>query len=144
MGGITITDIHMSSPDTPHTAPVTGGGWEVSWLPGRTLDRNQAITAMVIASTVGGNGVPRADDPIWLYLDGWAAELSLTAPSAVVRASEPPVADSRTCRQRAPAEPFGGSRLCAHADRDGKGARWLAPGQMCQDAETSPQLEART
>lgn len=56
MDGITITD--MSSPDTPHTATVTGGGWEVSWLPGRTLNRDQAITAMIIASTVGGNGVP--------------------------------------------------------------------------------------
>lgn len=114
----------------------------MSWLPGRTLDRNQAITAMVIASTVGGNGVPRAYDPIWMHLDGWAAELSLTAPSAVVRASEPPVADTGTRRQRAPAEPFGSSRLCAHADRDGESAHWLAPGQMCQEAETSTQPEA--
>jgi len=117
VGGITITDTHMSSPDTPHTATAAGGGWQVSWLPDRTLDRNQAITAMVIASIVGGNGVPRADDPIWLHLDGWAAELSLTAPSAVVRASEPPVADTRTRRQRAPGVPFGSSRPCAHADR---------------------------
>jgi hypothetical protein len=144
MGGITITDTHMSSPDTPHTATATGVGWEVSWLPGRTLDRNQAITAMVIASTVGGNGIPRADDSIWMHLDGWAAELSLTAPSAVVRASEPPVADPRARQQRTPAEPFGGSRLCAHADRDGKGAHWLVPGQMCQEAETIPQPEAGT
>ena len=90
MDGITITDTDMSSPDTPHTATVTGGGWQVSWLPGRTLNRNQAITAMIIASTVGGNGVPRADNPIWLHLDGWAAELSLTAPAAVARAAEPP------------------------------------------------------
>jgi hypothetical protein len=77
----------MSSPDTPHSATVTGGGWQVSWLPGRTLDRNQAITAMTIASTVGGRGVPRADNPIWLHLDGWAAELGLTAPAAVARAA---------------------------------------------------------
>jgi hypothetical protein len=90
MGGISITDTHMSSPDTPHTARVKGEGWEVSWLPGRTLDRNQAITAMTIASIVGGKGVPRADDPIWLHLDGWAAELSLTAPGAVARVAEPP------------------------------------------------------
>src|SRR5215472_11501631 len=134
----------MSSPDTPHTATATGGGWQVSWLPGRPLDRNQAITAMVIASTVSGKGVPRADDPIWLHLDGWAAELSLTAPSAVVRAFAPPVAGTGARRQRVPAEPFGGSRLCAHADRDGKGAHWLPPGQMCQDAETNPQPEAGT
>jgi hypothetical protein len=90
MSGITLTDTTMTSPATPHTATATGGGWEVSWLPGRTLDRNQAITAMTIADMVGGTGVPRADDPIWLFLDGWAAELSLTAPGAVARVSEPP------------------------------------------------------
>ena len=89
MSGITITDTTMTSPATPHTATATGGGWEVSWLPGRTLDRNQAITAMTIADMVGGTGVPRADDPIWLFL-GWAAELGLTAPGAVARVSEPP------------------------------------------------------
>jgi hypothetical protein len=145
MGGITITDTHMSSPDTPHTATVTGGGWEVSWLPGRTLDRNQAITAMTIASTVGPNGVPRADDPIWMHLDGWAAELSLTAPGAVVRVSEPPARDGQPGPGAATAgPPSGGSRLCAHADRDGQGAHWLRPGQTCQQAETSPQPEAGT
>ena len=90
MSGITITDTTMTSPATPHTAMATGGGWEVSWLPGRILDRNQATTAMIIADIVGSAGVPRADDPIWLHLDGWAAELSLTAPGAVARASEPP------------------------------------------------------
>jgi hypothetical protein len=90
MSGITITDISMTSPATPHTATVTGRGWKVSWLPGRILTRDQATTAMVIAGIVACRGVPRADDPIWLHIDGWAAELSLTAPSAVARASEPP------------------------------------------------------
>ena len=94
----------MTSPDTPHTATATGGGWQVSWLPGRTLDRNQAITAMVIADLVGGDGVPRADDPIWLHLDGWAAELSMTAPAAVVRAAEPPQEWKPNGRQRPGAE----------------------------------------
>jgi hypothetical protein len=90
MSGITITDTAMTSPATPHTATATGGGWKVSWLPGRTLDRNQATTAMTIADIVGSTGVPRTEDPIWLFLDGWAAELSLTAPGAVARVSEPP------------------------------------------------------
>jgi len=55
---------------------------------GGTRNRNHAaITAMTIADMVGGRGVPRADDPIWMHLDGWAAELSLTAPAAVTRAS---------------------------------------------------------
>src|SRR5215470_14350063 len=90
MSGITITDTTMTNPATPHTATATGGGWEVSWLPGRTLTQNQATTAMTIADMVGGTGVPRADDPIWLFLDGWAAELGLTAPGAVARVSESP------------------------------------------------------
>ena len=90
MSGITITDTTMTSLATPHTATATGGGWEVSWLPGRTLTQNQATTAMTIADMVGGTGVPRADDPIWLFLDGWAAELGLTAPGAVARISESP------------------------------------------------------
>ncbi len=145
MGGIRITDTHMSSPNTPHTATATatGDGWQVSWLPGRTLDRNQATTAMVIANLVGTNGVPRADDPIWLHLDGWAAELNMTAPSAVMRVSETPARDSQPAPGAATAwPPFGGSRLCAHADRDGHGAHWLWPGQSCQQAETGPQPEA--
>jgi hypothetical protein len=90
VSAITITDTTMTSPATPHTATTTGGGWQVSWLPGRTLDHNQAATAMVIANIVGSKGVPRADDPIWLFLDGWAAELGLTAPGAVARVAEPP------------------------------------------------------
>ena len=56
MSGITITDTNMTSPATPHTATATGGGWKVSWLPGRILDRNQATTAMVIANIVGVPG----------------------------------------------------------------------------------------
>ncbi len=100
MSGITITGTHMSSPDTPHTATAKGEGWEVSWLPGRTLDRNQAITAMTIANIAGGRGVSLSDDPIWPFLDNWAAELGLSGPDAVVRASEPPGArEAETSRQ---------------------------------------------
>jgi hypothetical protein len=90
VSGIRITDTHMTSPNTPHTATATDAGWEVSWLPGRTLDRNQATTAMTIADIVGGRGVGLSDDPIWPFLDNWAAELGLSGPDAVVRASEPP------------------------------------------------------
>src|SRR5437868_14188606 len=99
MSGITITDTSMTSPATPHTATANSKGWEVSWLPGRTLGRNQAITAMTIASIVGSKGVPRVDDPIWLHLDGWAAELGLTAPGAVARASARPGEREQEARQ---------------------------------------------
>ena len=61
MSGITITETTMTSPATSHTATATGGGWQVSWLPGRTFTQDQAATAMVIANLVGSKGVPRAD-----------------------------------------------------------------------------------
>jgi hypothetical protein len=91
----TITDKLMRSTKTTHTARLTDAGWEVSWLPGRVLDRNQAVTAMQIAAHVGG-GVGLHDDPIWPHIDGWARELGLTGPDAVVRASEPQPAEGET------------------------------------------------
>jgi hypothetical protein len=94
MGDIRINDTHMSSPDTPHTAVLlhfeAGDAWRVSWLPHRLMDRNAAITAMVIADIVGSRGVGLSEDPIWPQLDNWAAELGLSGADAVVRASEPP------------------------------------------------------
>jgi len=93
---LTITDEAMRSPDTPHTARHRGDGtWEVSWLPKRTqLDRNQAISAMSIAEWVGqipADAGPEAySETFWVNIDGWAAELGLTGPDAVARASEPP------------------------------------------------------
>ncbi|SFJ41553.1 hypothetical protein SAMN05421835_105150 [Amycolatopsis sacchari] len=33
---------------TEHTAKLTPEGWEVSWLPGRSFDRDSAIIAMLL------------------------------------------------------------------------------------------------
>jgi hypothetical protein len=144
MSGIRITDTFMTSPATPHTARAAGDGWEVSWLPGRRLTRNEAITAMVIANVVGDRGVGLAGDPIWPHLDGWAGELGLSGADAVARVSEPPLQEDPAAPGKQIAEPpFGGARLCAHADRDGDGAHWLAPGHACE-AEPGQQPEAGT
>jgi hypothetical protein len=144
MSGIRTTGTCMSSPATPHTARAAGDGWEVSWLPGRTLTRTQATTAMVIANVVGGRGVGLADDPIWPHLDNWAAELGLSGADAVVRVSEPPIQDDPAAPgRRTKRQLFGGARLCAHAERDGQGAHWLPPGHTCE-AETGQEPEAGT
>ena len=53
---LTINDTTMTSDQTAHTARQAPGRqhlWEVSWLPGRVLDRNSAITAMVLADQAG-------------------------------------------------------------------------------------------
>ena len=50
---LTIRDTNMTSDKTAHTArhAPSRNGWEVSWLPGQILDRNTAITAMILADT---------------------------------------------------------------------------------------------
>lgn len=88
---LTITTAMMISSHTTHTAQVMDAdGWEVSWLPGRRLTQNQAITAMTIAEVVATRFPIECTDPLWDHLDNWAAELGLTGPNAVARASESP------------------------------------------------------
>jgi hypothetical protein len=86
-----IDDTAMSSDRTAHTAQYAADrhGWEVSWLPGQTLDRNTAITAMVLADTAADRDL-REGHRLWPFVQGWAEELGLTAPEAIARTSQPP------------------------------------------------------
>jgi hypothetical protein len=88
-----ITDAAMTSNQTRHSAQAApGGGWAVTWLPGRTLTRDQAITAMVITEYVQAHADDLADSSSnsWLFIDGWAAELGITGPEAVAKSSLSP------------------------------------------------------
>lgn len=89
---LTILDASISSDRTGHTARLAPGrehAWHVSWLPGRFMDRNSAITAMVLAD-VAGTGEVDAGHRLWPHIESWAAELGLSAPDALARASEAP------------------------------------------------------
>ena len=88
---LTINDTTMTSDQTPHTArhAPNQNGWQVSWLPGRTLDRNRAITAMILADTAADEQV-REGHQLWPHIQGWAAELGLTGPHAVAAISQAP------------------------------------------------------
>jgi len=86
---LTISDDLISGDFTSHTArrlPGDQRAWQVSWLPGRLLDRNSAITAMVLAEAAGSSA-PRAGDRLWPHIEGWAGELGLTAPDALAQVS---------------------------------------------------------
>jgi hypothetical protein len=100
---LTITDTTMTSDHTAHAArPAPDrNGWEVSWLPGQTLDRNAAITAMVLADQVGETDLHEGHQ-LWPFIQSWAGELGLTAPDAITQASQPP-ADIN--RHQEPADP---------------------------------------
>ena len=82
---IEITDTQMSSSEVPVTATrsfsADSGTWAVSWLPGRLLTRNQAITAMTLADVLGQD-VP-ADSRLWPHIGGWAGELGLSTAEAL-------------------------------------------------------------
>ena len=89
---LAINDTTMTSDHTPHTARQAPGRqheWEVSWLPGQTLDRNTAITAMTLADTATEPNL-REGHRLWPQIQGWAEELGLTAPDVIARVSEPP------------------------------------------------------
>ena len=97
---LTINDATMASDQTPHTArrAPTQNGWEVSWLPGRTLDRNTSITAMILADTTADEQV-REGHRLWPHIQGWASELGLTGREALAAASQPPCEINREHEQ---------------------------------------------
>jgi hypothetical protein len=88
---LTINDATMTSDQTAHSARKAPGSqhlWEVSWLPGRVLDRNRAITAMTLAELAGEADLNERH-PRWPFIQTWAAELGLTGSDAVDRVSRP-------------------------------------------------------
>jgi hypothetical protein len=69
---------------TDHCAVRHGDHWTVTWLPGRKLDQNQAMSAMMLAEEVGCGLEP--GDRITPTVASWAAELGLR-PDVAVRAA---------------------------------------------------------
>jgi hypothetical protein len=88
---LTILDDIMSSSRTTHRARLMPGRahlWEVSWLPDHRLNRNGAITAMVLADSTGPGDL-HPDDRQWIFIESWANELGLRADEVVERISQP-------------------------------------------------------
>ena len=89
---LTINDTTITSDQNPHTARLAPGCqhiWQASWLPGEVLDRNSAITTMLLAD-IAGKGDLHQGHRLWPHIESWAAELGLTGPDAIARASQPP------------------------------------------------------
>ncbi len=113
---LTIDDTIMTSDQSAHTARQVPGhrhGWEVSWLPGRIVDRDTAITAMILAD-IAATGDIRPDHRLWPAFQSWSAELGLTGRDAIAQASQPPPG---TTRQPEPPGPRTG-RLEPDLDRE--------------------------
>jgi len=111
---LTINDTTMTSNQNPHNARQAPGRqhqWEVSWLPGQILDRNSAITAMILADTAAQDDL-REGHRLWPHIQGWAEELGLTGTDAIARVSQPP-------RDLAPQEEQHGGQLAPQKERAG-------------------------
>jgi hypothetical protein len=82
----------MSSDRSPHTARLALGeqhAWEVSWLPGRRLNRNEGVTAMVLADTTA-NGDVYPGHRAWPHIENWAGKLGMTGSQVLDRVAGPP------------------------------------------------------
>jgi hypothetical protein len=107
---LTINDATMTSDQTAHTARLAPGSqhlWEVSWLPGRALDRNSAITAMTLADRVGEADLDERHR-LWPFIESWAAELGLTGSDAITRAAQPGSSRQQHDRECEPPDPEAG------------------------------------
>jgi hypothetical protein len=76
-----ITETRMWSDQHAHFAQMNRDGeWEVSWIPGHVLSRDQAITATVVADFLTAKGTT---DPTHLartdlnFLGHWSEELGM-------------------------------------------------------------------
>jgi hypothetical protein len=85
------------------------GAWVVSWLPLRLLTRNQATTAMVLADLLAG-GLIGPGHRTWPAIQGWAAELHMTAPDVAAAVAAPPA-------DLPPASPAAGAGRAEGSDR---------------------------
>lgn len=89
---LNILDGSITSDQTGHTARRVANdehAWAVPWLAGRSVNRNSAITAMLLAGLTGPGGM-RTGHKLWGHVEGRAAELGLTAQDVLAQAAGAP------------------------------------------------------
>jgi hypothetical protein len=140
---LTINDTTMTSDRTPHTARQAPGRphhWEVSWLPGQTLDRNTTITAMILADTAA-HGDLHQGHRLWPHIQGWAEELGLTGHDAIARVSQPP-RSLVPGQERGSGQP-GGGRLTSQPSIASRSPGGMGLTERQEDAEQDRQRQAQ-
>ena len=84
-----ITNSEIRSDQTAHFATGLDEIWRLSWLPCRSVNRNQATTGMVLAETIAVHQVAGDSHRLWPHIQAWAAELDLSGHQALAL-PEPP------------------------------------------------------
>ena len=107
---LATTGTTMTSDQSAHTARLAPGSqhlWEVSWLPGRALDRTSAMNAMIVADLASDADLNDRHH-LWPFIQSWAAEFGLTASDAISRAAQPPSVLQEHDRDRERPDPEAG------------------------------------
>ncbi len=89
---LTILDASITSDQTGHTARRAANDEHaraVPWRPGRSVNRNSAITAMLPAGLTGPGGMHTGHKP-WIHIEGRAAEPGLTTQGVLAQTSSSP------------------------------------------------------
>ena len=95
---------------------------------------------MILADTAAERDLAEGHR-LWPHIQSWAAELGLTAPDAIARASQPPSDINRAAGARQPAARSRGSRLnrtTQHPDQPG------SPHHHSGSVPTSPEKHRMT
>ena len=89
---LTITDTTITSDQNPHTARQAPGRQHNGKCPGCPARPWTATPPSPRWSwpTLAGQGDLHEGHRLWPHIQGWAAELGLTGPDAIARASQPP------------------------------------------------------
>jgi hypothetical protein len=89
--GLTSLPDGITSDGTTHTARPAADIkylWEASWLPGRRVTRDDAVTAMPLADLVGPD--TNSGHRLWARMEAGVRELGVSAPEALDRLAVPP------------------------------------------------------
>jgi hypothetical protein len=80
---IRITQTEMTLIGSTLRADACDGGWRVSWLPGRVLNRDDATTALVLGHVLSDPVSHSTAHPLGRFAHAYADELGLTVRAAV-------------------------------------------------------------
>jgi hypothetical protein len=92
---LTVTGDQITSDRATRIARLVPGrppARQVTWLPGRLLDRGSAVTAITLA--VAAARSPRPGRRIWPHTGNRAAEPGQTTPQAITHGTRPPETSS--------------------------------------------------
>lgn len=129
---LTILDTTMTSDHSARHVP-DRNGWEVSWLPGQILNRNSAVTAMVLADTAAGSDVHESHR-LWPHIQNWAAPHPKRSPRPPSRPATSSASRNQPVGLRATRQPIAQPDTASEQQDPHPRGRTVRPAAPCPKA----------